>query len=179
MHSQAVWILIAFEGIVGPFRGFNLGYLRARHPSSLHSNMLFIIFFEAIVDFLARISVLIRHLARTGHSCFRVEWYFSVVCTLQASSMRPTTQKLKFRDFISLSQQPKLGLACLFVKVSRLHSDTHTHTPGKTPLKKAATYTTHNKHSCPQRNSSPRSQPSSGRTTTPRSRGHRDRLYCV
>jgi len=53
MHSQSFWILIAFEGTVGPFRGFNLGYLRARHPSSLHSNMLFIIFFEAIVDFLA------------------------------------------------------------------------------------------------------------------------------
>jgi hypothetical protein len=169
MHSQAIWILIAFEGIVGPFRGFNLGYLRARHTSSLHSNMLFIIFFEAIADFLAWISVLIRHLARTGHSCFRVEWSFSVVCTFQAISRRPTMQKLKFHNFISASQQHKSGLACLFFKVSMLHSDTHT--PAKTPLKKAATYTTHNnsenKHSYPRRNSNPRSQQSSGRTPTP------------
>jgi hypothetical protein len=196
MHLQAVWILIVFEGTVGPFRGFSLRYLRARHPSSLHSNMLFIIFFEEIVDFLAGISVLIRYLARTGHSVFRVEWSFSVVCTFQANSMGPRIQILKFHNFISVPQQTKSGLACLFVKVYRLHPGTHTHThttltrththtphslahthththptltrthahtphslththhthshthtPGSVPLKKATTYTTHNKRS--------------------------------
>ena len=64
--------------------------------------------------------------------------------------MRPKIKKLTFYHFFSVAQQSKSGLGCLFVKVSRLHSDTHTHThthtPGKTPLKEAGTYTPHNKH---------------------------------
>jgi hypothetical protein len=136
VHSQAVWILIVYEGTVGPFRGFSLGYLRARHPSSLHCNMFVIIFFEAIVDFLAWISVLIRYLARTDYSFFRVEWSFSVVCTFQANSMRPTIQKLKFHNFISVLRQTKSGIAYLFVKVFKLHPGTHTHTHPVRPLRR-------------------------------------------
>ena len=77
-----------------------------------------------------------------------------------------------------------------FVDHSQTHTHTHTHTysrydssgrvisPSQKPLFRRHTTNTRDEYSCPQPDSIPGSQASSGCTPTPRTHGHRDRqLY--